>query len=297
MTRPLSDLPSSDRPSSDLKALDDAGSHDRFGYEWGRYAELEPVYETQFRRWLPFFEPADWQGKTFLDLGCGMGRNSYWPMRYGAAGGLAIDLDERSLAAARRTLAGYPALEVRRTSAYALDERDRFDVAFSIGVLHHLEKPALALGNMVRAVKPGGRVMIWVYGLENNRWLVHGLTPLRRLLFSRLPVGLTHALSWPPTALLWLLLRLGFTPIEYFRLIRGFGFAHLRSIVFDQMLPRIAHYWRQEEVEALLRGAGLTDIRLSWVNEMSWAATGIRPVEREESLPPAASQPPIRSSR
>ena len=31
---------------------------------------------------------------------------------------------------------------------------------------------------------------------------------------------------------------------------RFFGFAHLRAIVFDQMLPRIANYWRRDEVEA-----------------------------------------------
>lgn len=254
------------------------GSSDRFGYEWARYDALKPAYEEQFRRWTPFLEPADWAGKNFLDVGCGMGRNSVWPMRYGAAGGLAIDLDPRSVEAAGRTLADFPAVEVRRQSAYDLAETDRFDVVFSIGVIHHMEEPDRALANMVRAAKPGGSVMIWVYGLENNRWIVHGLTPLRRLLFSRLPIGATHALSWPPAAVLWLLLRLGVGRIEYFRLLRSFDFAHLRSIVFDQMLPSIAHYWPREAVEAMMRRAGLEDVRLAWVNEMSWAAIGRKPM-------------------
>ncbi|WP_431857284.1 class I SAM-dependent methyltransferase [Azospirillum sp.] len=253
------------------------GSSDRFGYEWGHYSELKPIYEEQFRRWTPFFGPDDWAGRTFVDVGCGMGRNSHWPMTYGATGGLAIDLDERSLASARRTLAPHAGIEVRRQSAYDLDERDRFDVAFSIGVIHHLEDPDRALANMTRAVKPGGSVMIWVYGLENNRWIAYGLTPLRRALFSRLPIGLTHALSLPPTMLLWLALRLGAGRTEYMRLIRGFDFAHLRSIVFDQMLPQIAHYWSRAEVEALMRRAGLENVRLEWVNEMSWAAIGRKP--------------------
>src|SRR5207249_903949 len=34
-------------------------------------------------------------------------------------------------------------------------------------------------------------------------------------------------------------------------------FAHLRAIVFDQMIPRIAHYWRRETVETLMSRAGL----------------------------------------
>ena len=258
-------------------AIVKSGSPERFGYEWDRYSVLKPEYEEQFRRWLPFYRPHDWVGKRFMDVGCGMGRNSYWPMSYGAAGGVAIDVDERSLAAARRNLAPFSTVEVRHMSAYDIDAIDAFDIAFSIGVIHHLEAPGQALARMRSAVKPGGEVAIWVYGWENNGWLLWVLNPLRKVLFSRLPISVVHALSLVPTALLWVVLRMGLGRIEYFRLIRGFSFTHLRSIVFDQMLPRIAHYWRKDEVKALLRNAALEDIELAWVNEMSWAARGRRP--------------------
>ncbi len=86
------------------------GSPERFGYAWNKYSELKPEYEEQFRRWLPFFKPADWEGKRFVDVGCGMGRNSYWPMTYGASGGYAVDVEERSLVVARINLASFPAL-------------------------------------------------------------------------------------------------------------------------------------------------------------------------------------------
>jgi SAM-dependent methyltransferase len=255
---------------------DREGSPDRFGYEWATYADILPVYEEQFRRWTPHLSPPDWRGATFLDVGCGMGRNSYWPMTYGAAGGVAVDLDPRSLAAARRNLARFPTLEIHETSAYNLPFEKRFDIAFSIGVIHHLEFPTRALTAMVRAVKPGGRVAIWVYGRENNRWLIRFLNPVRSAMFSRLPVAWVHHLSFYPTVLLWLLLRAGLRPISYFRLIATFSFPHLRSIVFDQMLPRVANYWSHDEVDALMREAGLQDITLDWVNEMSWAAIGTK---------------------
>lgn len=253
------------------------GSPDRFGYEWANYNLLLPRYEEQFRRWLPWLSREAWRGKTFLDVGCGMGRNSYWPAQYGATAGVAVDVDDRSLTAARQTLAGHPNVEVMRASAYELPFEERFDIVFSIGVIHHLEHPALALARMVRAARPGGQVCIWVYGRENNLWLVSVLDPLRKLAFSRLPIGLVHHLSLYPAALLWLLLRLGLRPIAYFRLIATFSFSHLRSIVFDQMLPRIAFYWRRAEVEALMRDAGLHDVQLAWVNEMSWSAIGTKP--------------------
>jgi SAM-dependent methyltransferase len=253
-----------------------ASSADRFGYEWEKYSEVLPEHEEQFRRWTAPLQPQDWRGLTFLDVGCGMGRNSYWPMTYGAAGGLAIDVDERSLAAARRTLARFPALRVEHRSAYAIGSRNEFDLVFSIGVIHHLEHPQRALAEMTAAAKPGGRVLIWVYGLENNEWIVRLLDPLRKALFSRLPVGFVHHLSLYPTILLWSALRLGLGHIAYFRLLRRFNFAHLRSIVFDQMLPKIANYWPRATVEQLMREQGLLDVRLTWVNEMSWTAIGTK---------------------
>jgi SAM-dependent methyltransferase len=255
-----------------------SGSEDRFGFQWAEYAELRPEHEEQFRRWSAPIPVEDWRGKRFLDVGCGMGRNSHWPMIFGAASGVAIDLDERSLASARRTLAPWRGVEVRAMSAYEIEYRDAFDIVFSIGVIHHLAEPARALKRMVQAARPGGRVLIWVYGYEGNEWLVRYFDPLRRRVFARLPIGITHALSTLLTALLWLALRLGFGRSGYMRLIRGFRFRQLRNIVFDQMLPRIANYWRRDEVEALMGNAGLTDIRIEAVNDMSWSAVGVRPI-------------------
>jgi SAM-dependent methyltransferase len=238
---------------------------------------MRPEYEAQFRRWTAPLAPDDWAGRSFLDVGCGMGRNSYWPMTYGAAAGTAIDVDPRSLASARKTLAPFPAVAVKECSAYDIPASGSYDIAFSIGVIHHLEAPERALRAMTGAVRPGGRVLIWVYGLENNGWIVRLLSPLRTALFSRLPVGVVHHLSLYPSAVLWVLLRLGVGRIEYFKLIRTFGFRHLRSIAFDQMLPRIAHYWSREEVVSLMRGAGLVNVEATWVNEMSWSVLGERP--------------------
>ena len=249
------------------------GSPDRFGYSWDHYADLLPEHEEQFLRWTAL-DKSFWKGVRFLDAGCGIGRNSYWPMTYGALGGAAVDVDERTLRRARRNLAQFPNVEVRNQSIYELREADTFDIAFSIGVVHHLSDPDAAVARLARAVRPGGLVLVWLYGRENNGWIVYLFNPLRRALFSRLPPRLVHALSWPLSALLWCALRLGIQPGPYFRLIRGFSFEHLRAIVFDHMIPRIALYYTRAEAEALLRRAGLENVEAAWVNRMSWTVRG-----------------------
>jgi SAM-dependent methyltransferase len=252
------------------------GSPERFGYKWDLHNQMRPAHEEQFRRWTAPLRAEDWRGLTFLDVGCGMGRNSFWPLRDGAARGVAIDVDQRSLACARRNLQNVD-VQVREISAYEIPYENAFDVSFSLGVIHHLEQPGLALANMVKATKPGGKVLIWVYGRENNEWIVRFVDPLRRKLLSRLPIQMLDHLSLYPTALLWLAVRLGFGRTEYMRLIRRFSFQHLHEIVFDQLLPRTACYWTRDEVAQLMHGAGLEEVELHWVNQISWTAIGRKP--------------------
>ena len=257
---------------------DRKGSPDRFGYSWERFNELTPEQERQFQLWTAHLSPErDWKGKSFLDGGCGAGRNSHWAMSYGAASCVAIDLDDRSLQAARRNLAKFPTAVVRKCSIYDIPDSDAFDIVFSIGVIHHLNDPALGVRKLAGAAKPGGRVLIWVYGYENLEFYVNVLNPVRKALFSWMPLGVVRFVAYFPAAILWLLLRAGFTPLAYLKLLRTFTFRHIHHICFDQMLPKTANYWRKEEAIALLEQAGLRDIRAEWVNEVSWSVIGTKP--------------------
>lgn len=252
------------------------GSPERFGYSWDRFSELSPEQERQFELWSCLISRDEWRGKRFLDAGCGAGRNTFYPMSYGAASAVAMDLDDRSLRAARANLAAYKTVDVVKGSIYDIPFENEFDIAFSIGVVHHLEHPEIALCQLTKAVKPGGKVLIWVYGYENLEVFVHVLNPFRKALFSWMPLRLVRLLAYIPTAALWLALKLGFTPIAYLKLLKNFPFMHLHHIIFDQMLPRISNYWRRNEAFALVQQAGLQDIKIEWVNECSWTVMGIK---------------------
>ena len=251
------------------------GSEKRFGYEWNKYSEIDPNYEVQFLKWIYPLQPEDFKGKKVLDAGCGMGRNSYWALKYGAGDLVAFDFDQRSVAAAKRNLSGFKDVQVEFRNIYDLPWQNEFDLVFSIGVIHHLENHGEAIKNLIRAAKPGGRILLWVYGHEGNEWIVKLVSPVRKFLTSKLPVGLVHLLSYLASAPLWAWVKIFHGPGPYLKQLSGFSFYHIHSIVFDQLIPKIAHYWTKEEARSLLSSfEELKDIEIHQVNSNSWTVLG-----------------------
>ena len=66
----------------------------------------------------------------------------------------------------------------------------------------------------------------------------------------------------------------------YYVQLKGFAFRHIHIIVFDHLHPPISRYYRQAEAEALLRQAGLSEVRATHVNNNSWSVIGTKPRER-----------------
>jgi SAM-dependent methyltransferase len=250
---------------------DDLGSPDRFGYEWSTYATILPESRVQLERWLGSIPLASFAGKSVLDVGCGMGRNPYWYLREGAARLLAVDVDDKSLGAAQKNLAEFPNAKVEKASAYDLDPalHGQFDRVTCVGVLHHLAEPEAALAAMWRCVAPGGRLILWCYGREGNRALLPAIQVLR-FIGSRAPLPLTHALAKGVALVAWPALRFLPWKTDYYRFLRTLSRGNVESIIFDQMLPHIAHYWTEAEMTRLLGALPGGEAVLELVQGNSW---------------------------
>ncbi len=254
------------------------GSTDRFGYEWANYAEVLPEHEAQLGRWMGATGLSSFAGKRVLDVGCGMGRNPYFMLKNGASHVTGVDVDEGSLGAARKNLAGNPGASIVKMSAYDLDPKalgGLFDRVTCIGVLHHLAEPERALEAMWRCVKPGGDIVLWCYGYEGNERILPVIQAFR-FVGSRLPITTTHTLAKVTSRVAWpLLTQLPFRT-EYYRRLRELSPKNVESIIFDQMLPHIAHYWRRGDMQRLadplVKGGRDGELFLDFVQENSWHA-------------------------
>lgn len=255
---------------SDRASRDRLGSPDRFGYEWSTYDTILPESRAQLERWLGATGLASFAGLDVLDVGCGMGRNPYWMARQGARSVLGIDLDPGSLEAARRNLAGLDRVRVADGSVYDLDPAQvgDFDRVTCIGVLHHLADPGLALRRMWACVRPGGDLILWCYGREGNGLLVPVIQSVRAVC-SRLPLPAAHGVARALTAGLWPALHVLPFRTDYYRRLRTLSFRNVESIVFDQIIPRVTHYWTRQDIERLVAPLGGA-ARVERVQGNSW---------------------------
>ena len=271
---------------------------ERFGAQWNDFDFIGPHYEKQFLGWISPNTPEAFAGKVVLEGGCGKGRHSALVSKWGAKEVLAIDLGS-AVEAAYRNTRSLENVHVIQADLFHLPVRPAsVDVAFSVGVLHHTPQPEDCFEELVKSVRPGGRVIAWVYGRENNGWIIHGVNPLRMALTSRLPHRLVYHLSKVPAALLFAVGRSVYLPLSegpleavgrhlfyqpYISHIAQFPYAEIHSIVHDHLTPPIAHYIPGDEFQGWFARLGLEDVSIGWHNQNSWRGSATVPPARAEA--------------
>ena len=272
--------------SAEKKATADA-----FGYEWTHYSTLTDADKEEFLDWIMPLTPDAFVDRVVLDAGCGKGRHIVLAAQFHAREVVGIDLSG-AVEAAYQNTCHLPNVHVVQADIFNLPFANPFDLAYSIGVLHHLPEPKEGFLALLKHVKPGGRLSIWVYGKEGNRWIEQIVDPVRIHLTSRLPKFVTRCLSFLLALPLYVALKLIYRPIgrnprlkwlkrrlpyaEYLCAISGYSFAENFWNVFDQLVAPTAFYHRREEVEDWFAAAKMEEVEITRRNNNSWRGTGLQ---------------------
>jgi SAM-dependent methyltransferase len=222
-----------------------------------------------------------------LEGGCGKGRHTRLAAEWGAREVVGIDLSAavESAFAATRDL---PNAHIAQADIFRLPFKCAFDYAFSVGVLHHTPDPRKSFASLAGKVKSGGHISAWVYGAENNEWIINYVSPLRERFTSRISQPTLYQLSKAPTLALFLGTKLLYRPAnmmapsaakalfynDYLNHLAGFGWREQHNIVFDHLVAPTAFYISKSEFEDWWKEIGAKDLTITWHNQNSWCGFG-----------------------
>jgi len=254
-----------------------------FGYEWTHFNDWKPSSET-FGDYFSNFDLEWLRGRTVLDAGCGMGRHARQIAPF-ADTVVAVDFSN-AINEAARNVADQANVQCVQGDLTRLPVADNtFDFVFSMGVLHHIADTSGTLWGLVRALKPGGRLRLYLYWKRTGfagalLWLV----ALARTVTVRLPFPLLRVLCWLLSVGLMagvvlpyrLLLTLGVDVKDTWPLsvYTKYPFNVLYNDQFDRFSAPIEKRYSEAEVAALLESAGLREVRV--FSRFGWIADGIK---------------------
>ncbi len=240
-----------------------------FAYEW-KYIYKENTYEkSNFFHFLsPFLKETDLKRKTTLDIGCGSGRFTKWAALSGTAVSFGTDLGE-SVEVAYEMTKDLPNACIVQADIYAMPFFHTFDLAYSIGVLHHLPHPKQGFSKLPPVLVTSGKMLIWVYNRRDNARALYFYEPLRTIL-RRLPKPLLFKFCHLPGLVVHLInfLTLGLKKLGFPKLAEAIPFSYYANFPFNMKLndafdvlatPKSNYYYR-EEIEQWFGDAALKHI-------------------------------------
>jgi SAM-dependent methyltransferase len=209
----------------------------------------------------------DIHGRVLADLGCGSGRFSKVLLESEPKLVHCVEPSSSFIDAETNLKSSIEAgIVVMHREMVESVELSDIDFAFMVGVLHHLVDPTLALLNVHRMLRPGGSLLVWVYGSEQSRVITSAIRHLRRFL-GKLPDRLLMAVSSFFVAILNFYSQVvkllpKKTPLKnYFGgRWRTYSFSNKKLIIFDQLNPSVAMFYTVEDLRRSLTEVGFKSI-------------------------------------
>jgi len=267
---------------------------ERFGWEWRKFSlTVEAGYLGSKELFLDFIVPVEesfFSSKVILDAGCGLGRFTSLAHQFGAFQVIGIDLGS-SVELAYEKTRNLPGVHILQADLHRLPFGEIFDYIFSIGVLHHLLDPEKGFRSLVKHMKEGAGISIYVYGREDNDLVIRLIDPVRKYVTSRLPKPILYIISHLVTLALFFALKRVYNPFsrfschfpffkkllthrEYLSFISSFTYSELQLVVFDQLTPRITNYIKKDEITSWFEHSGLQEVRVTCRLKNGWCGFG-----------------------
>ena len=255
-----------------------------FGDQWTRFTDNPGYYGsvTLLEDLVgPLAAVREFSGATVVDIGSGTGRIVRMLREAGAQHIIAVEPSPAMEVARRNTQDIAEHVSYQKATGDTFCVSNPVDWVVSIGVLHHIPDPRPVVRRAFEALRPDGRILVWLYGREGNGLYLTVALPLRAV-GRRLPhrglVALCRLLDVPLSLYLAVCRRWPLPLAAYVREHLGRLTPEVRRLtIYDQLNPAWARYYRKGEAEALLSDAGFVDVQSHHRHGYSWTVIGRKP--------------------
>lgn len=273
-------------PNVDMKTIEG------FGLQWRDFDQTHAAKAELDEAFRKYFEVFPWnqidRSSIGLDAGCGSGR---WAKFVAPKVGklICVDASAGAVQVARGSLRSFDNCSVHVSTLEEIPVPDNsLDFAYCLGVLHYIPDPQPALNAIVKKLKPGAPLLLYVYYALDNRplWFrcIFRIVDLVRRGVAKTPYTIRRTLSDAIAGLVYL-------PLARFsRLLESQGFnvagiplsayRHrsfytMRTDCLDRFGNHLEHRFTRDEVRELLGQSGLVNIVIP-TDEPYWRAVGER---------------------
>ncbi|MGO9138868.1 MAG: class I SAM-dependent methyltransferase [Syntrophales bacterium] len=258
-----------------------------FGKQWSKYKDNSGYYgSTEMFADIvePLISVKTFNGLTVLDVGSGTGRIINMLLSVGVSSVTGVE-PSKAFDGLKKTFCRDSRVELLNTSGHYIPATDKYDIALSIGVLHHIPNPKPVVDAMMRSLRPGGRVLVWLYGLEGNESYVSIFSKIRKVT-TRIPHLLLVWTVWIAYTMFrayHFLARYFSVPMRNYILnvIGKMAPDKQRLVIYDQLNPCYAKYYTEAEAKRLLTDSGFINVQLFHRHGYSWTVVGQKPIESE----------------
>jgi len=206
-------------------------------------------------------------GRSVLDAGCGGGRYTVAWKLLGAGHVTGLDISRIGIDDARKRVlqANIPDVEFQVGNILQIPFPDNsFDIVFSNGVLHHTVDWQSGIREIVRVLRPGG--MVWLYLIENPGGLFWDLVETMRLVMENenktLALHVMKMLGLPANRIFYMLdhvlvpINLRLTPSEIEDCLARAGTIHVKRLRRGADYDRIEQIFRNKPYADIKYGVG-----------------------------------------